>query len=327
MKRKIGVCILTVICLVIAASGCGKHWISTMHIDEGIDGDIREEVAVLDKSVIQSIKNHNADAILDIGSRKLIEEGAAEWVDMVFELVKDAKIEYVGRYYACVDKPGNQSIVLNPTQDVPYYVSTQAYANQIFVSLMSATTDSAEYMLSFTYVIEDGAWKVVSLYVGEYKVHGMSAVDLYEKAVKLYDDDLVIPAAMYAGVCSNMIRPSSAVQYKQEAEMMKFIKKVAQEVEDDYTIPFKLSTIDGVEVYSMQLIYVKEGLVPSIRYITNIDMDREDEIQREAKEIHQALMVLFDGMDESFDVFVYKAFAEPPLDPSRKYRAYTTIIE
>lgn len=298
--------------------------------NEGIDNTIRDEIEKLDRIVIDSLKNLDKDALIGISS-PLFTDNTVDldgFLSMINQAIGSTSFDYKEKYYCKQQKVGQYTATVSSlSEDDPFFVTVDVDSPEVYVSLMKSDSGIIDYMLTNVYIKEDGDWKLISLYCGEYSYHGMTVVDLYKKAKELDESGHQLPALMYAGLYSNMLRPAPHVQYKIEGEIKAFSKQIYEDVSQSYTFPQKLDGGNGVEIYGIELIVVKDDFIPMIKYITNTGTDDAANSEKEAHDIHAETMSKLEGVKECFDIFLYRAFSEPPIDPSKQYPCYTTVVE
>lgn len=298
--------------------------------NEGIDNTIQDEIEKLDRIVIDSLKNLDKDTLVGISS-PLFTDSTADldgFLSMINQAIGSASFDYEEKYYCKQQKEGQYTATVSSlSEDDPFFVTVDVDSPEVYVSLMKSDSDIVDYMLTNVYVNEDGDWKLISMYCGEYSLHDMTVVDLYKKAKELDESGHQLPALMYAGLYSNMLRPGPHVQYKIEGEIKEFTNRLYNEVNDRYTFPQKLDRGNEVEIVGIELIVVKDEFVPMIKYITNTSIDNAASSKKEAHDIHAEAMRTYGGLDECFETFLYRAFSEPPTDPSKQYPCYTTVVE
>lgn len=295
-----------------------------------IDKEILESVKILDDKVLESVKNRDADKILEISSEAFKKDSGKlnELLDNINKSVKDKSFDYQARYYCKVNKIGDYNFTINDLKDDPFCITVDAMSPDIFVSLIKSTSNSDDSLVTLIYIKEQGEWKLRTLYFGDYSLNGMNAIDLYEKAKSLEAEGYKIPANIYAGVSNRLLRPASFLQYKKESEIKDYSKKLYESIKNEYTFPQKLKNTDNVEIYAFDVKYIADkGIVPIIKYTTGIKLSNKKEIEKEANDINDEVNSLYPGMKKNFKSFLYEAYSEPPADSKKTYNCYRTEVE
>lgn len=198
----------------------------------------------------------------------------------------------------------------------------------IFVSLIKSTSNKKDYLLTLIYIKENNEWKLRTFYAGDYSMNGMNAIDLYEKAKSLEAQGYKVPANIYMGLCSKLLRPAPFIQYKKESEITDYSKKLVQSINNEYTFPDKLKNTNNVELYGFRVEYTKnDGIIPVIRYVTSIKLGNKEELQNEANNMNTEVTNKYPGLKENFKYILYEAYSEPPTDPKKTYNDYRSGVE
>jgi hypothetical protein len=185
-------------------------------------------------------------------------------------------------------------------------------------------------MISSVFKKEENEWKLYTIYFNDYSYYGMNAIDIYNKAKELAEKESIIPAALIMSRCNNILRPAPFLQYNIQMEIMNFYNDLMSKVQKEYTFPKEIKTSTGsIELFGINIEMTTEDFMPDIKYVTKLDISKDNEanIKKEANEIHDDVMGMFSGLEENFDVFLYRAYSEPPIDPQKKYSGYGTVIE
>ena len=326
--RNVLLSILIIFTLFITSCSVGVGDTITQHNSE-IDNTILDPIKILDDKVLESIKNNKPDEILEISSEDFKKNSGniKEFIGSINESTKDKTFDYKDRYYCRVDKIGKYSFSVETSPNDSFYVNLEAVSKDIFVSLIKSNSNSNDYLLSLVYIKEQNIWKLQSINVGEYSYDGMNAADLYEKAKLLDGKEYKVPAALYSVLSSKLLHPAPFLQYKNESEITNYNKKLLESLKNDYTFPQDLKYANNIKIYGFDVRDVKEGIVPVIKYTTNIKLSNKEAIEKEANDINNAVTIQYPGMKENFKFFLYEAFSEPPVDSKITYNCYRTKVE
>ena len=309
------------------SAGAGSAKID--HNDE-INKEILDSVKILDDKVLDSIKNNDADKILEISSEAFKKESGKlnEWLANANESEKNRVFDYQDRYYCNVDKVGKFNLNVNTLKDDPFYITVEAASKDIFVSLIKSTSNKDDSLLSLIYIKEQGEWKLRTLTIDNYSYGGMNAIDLYEKAKSLDTQGYKVPASLYSVLSNKLLHPAPFIKYKKESEITDYHKKLLENIKNDYTFPQKLKNANNVEIYGLDVKYViDKGIVPFIKYTTDIEWSNKKEIEKEANDMNNEVTSLYPGMKETFKFILYEAYSEPPVDAKKTYDCYRTGVE
>ena len=319
---------LIIFTVFITSCSGGAGSVKTYHNDE-IDKESLDSVKILDDKILESIKNNNADNILEISSESFEEnsKNIKEIISSINQSVNVKSFDYKDRYYCKVNKVGKYSFAIGTLQDESFNIKLNAVSKDIFVSLIKSNSNSIDYILSLVYIKEQGEWKLMTLNCGEYSYYGMNAIDLYEKAKSLDTKGYKVPAGFYIRLYGKLLHPVPILQYKKESEITDYSKRFIDSTKNDYTFPKKLENTDNVELYGFDVKYVKDELIPVVKYTTNMELSNKEAIEKEANEINNEVTSQYPGMKENFKLFLYEAYSEPPIDPKKTYNCYRTGVE
>ena len=197
----------------------------------------------------------------------------------------------------------------------------------MFVSLRKSNSNKHDYLLAIVYVKEQGEWKLDRYALKDYSYDGMNAIDLYEKAKSLDSQGYKMPAISYGILSAVTLHPASFLHYKKESEITDFFKKLSVDVKNEYTFPQKLKSHNNLEIYSFTVRTDIEGVIPVVRYVTNIELSKKEAIDKEVNDINDEVISLCPGMKENFKQLIYEAYSEEPLDSKKTYNYYRTTVE
>jgi len=200
---------------------------------------------------------------------------------------------------------------------------------EMFLSIILIPHGCIDSLLFIIYDNNNEDWEIQTIYLGDYQFYGMDANDMYNEAIRLKNESRIVSAYQYAYSSGLIIRPAPFFQYTNESEIMDDMNALVEEVNNTYDFPITLKS-SGVEVFGISSQVTQQDIVPVFMYLTEFDADGSEEsaaaIRQEAHQIHEEVMNVFVGLDQDFDIFLYKAYNEYPSDPDKEYYAYSTII-
>lgn len=329
MKKVLLVLLIIVTVFVTSCSAGIGGGSAVTYRDNEIDKQTADSVKALDDKVLEDIKSNDSDKILEFSGDSIKKDSAKfkELVKNINEKVKDKSFEYEVRYYCKVNKVGKYTFTVGTSEDDPYYIKIDAPGKDVFISLIKSNSNLDDYLLSLIYTKEQGKWKLCTFYVGEYSCSGMGVNNLYQKAEQLEDKGYTIPAGLYLSLTNQLLNPAPFIEYKKASEINSYSKKVLSNLNNKYTFPKKLESVKNIEVYSLDIQYVKQGLIPVIKYTTSTNLSDENKIRQEANDMNNEVISLYPGMKENFKYFLYEAYSEPPIDSKKMYNCYRTVVE
>jgi len=327
--RKILLSLLIIFTVCISGCSVGAGTVVTYHNND-IDQKILDEIKTLDDKVLGSIKNNQADKILEFCS----ETYKKDWknhcaiIDSIHSSSKGMSFDYKNRYYCKVEKVGNHSFSVETLKDDPFNIKLDAVSKDIFVSLIKTNSNIEDYMLSLIYIKENGKWKLNTMYFGGYSYDGMNAFDLYNKAKLLDEKGDKMPSYIYLKSADRLLQPAPFLRYKKEKEIFNYFVKVCDSVKKAYAFPKKLENTRNITIQKFDVRYVvNEGIMPVIEYKTGIELSKDKEIKEEANNMNEEVMSLFSGMKENFKFVMYETTSEPTADPKAPRTRLWTVVE
>ena len=324
--RKVLFSISLFIIFTVSITSCGVHHEEWYHNDK-INKEILDSVKIVDDKVLDSIKNNQEDKLLEIGSeafRNAPKNPNVPFADMSKQ-IKDKSFDYRDRYYFVSKKIGDSNFTINISNDE--YITLEATNTDMFVSLRKSNSNKHDYLLAIVYVKEQGEWKLDRYALKDYSYDGMNAIGLYEKAKSLDSQGYKMPAISYGILSAVTLHPASFLHYKKESEITDFFKKLSVDVKNEYTFPQKLKSHNNLEIYSFTVRTDIEGVIPVVRYVTNIELSKKEAIDKEVNDINDEVISLCPGMKENFKQLIYEAYSEEPLDSKKTYNYYRTTVE
>jgi len=326
--RKILLSLLMIFTVCISGCSVGAGSVVTYHNND-INNETSEAVKILDDKVLESLKKNEEDKILEISSEVFKKDSGKlkEMLGSINEVVKDKTFDYKDRYYCKISKVGKYNFTIGSPKEDPFYINLAAVSKEIYVSLIKSSSDICDYMLSLVYIKEKGEWKLYEMSFGDYSYGGMAPIDLYNKAISLDKNGYKVPAALYSVLSNRTLHPAPFLQYKKEKEITDYSKKLLKKLNDAYVFPKKLENTKNIKIQGFDVRYVKEGVIPVVKYITDTGLSNQEDLIKEANAMNNEVTGLYTGMKESFKYVLYEAYSEPPVDPKITYKCYRTIVE
>ncbi len=332
--KNIKVIIITLVVLLLSFfSACIVKGYTKYYFDENINSKVTSEIRGIDEEIIKALRNadfmivekHYSDALLDTGYNF---QGLFEYIAPTLEN-REVNI-YKEVYAISTEEKKAQSVAVEDLADEEgLFITFSGYSKKMYISMYSFSDGKSETLLFIEHVNENNTWQVYRMTFGELSYFGMDAQGIYQKAQDLYEKGYEIAAAVYIPLYTSSVRPAEYIQYANESEMQSFFEELSDAVNKKYVFPMVLSQNSDVEIYGFDINVVSEGVIPTINYITKIEPIKKNSqyLQNEAYSIHEELKGIFEGFDESFDYFIYRAFTEHPSDPLKQYYSYSSIVE
>jgi hypothetical protein len=325
--RKYVIFILAVILFTASSCSVGVGKTATYH-NQGIDAQIQKDLESFEGVILKAISDKDVELLTKNSTETFIQSAGdlSNGLAQLNEALKSHNFIQQDKFYFTTDKIGNFQITSLLTEDLPYAITISAFNRENFVSTLKSTTGVIDYLLTFVYTKENEQWKLGGVSIGDYTYGGLTALDYYSKAKQFKEKSYLVPAALYANITNKLLRPAPFIQYKNEPDIVNFGNDLYEELNEEYKFPYTLKENNGIELISLDITYTTEGLLPVIKYKTNLSLDNVAAIEEEANKIKNEVLNLYPGMKESFHKFLFRAFTEYPTDPNVSYEFYGTII-
>lgn len=327
MKKYI-FCILTIILLF--TTSCSPNGGTTMtYHNEDIDTQVRNEIIPVETAILTAIADKDLELLKKNSAENfLLNTGdLSNGLTQLNEAIKDKALVDKDKFYFKTDEIGTHEIMSTLSGDFPYTITITALNKESFISTLKTNTGVIDYLLTFVYTKEDKQWKLNGISIGDYTYGGKTALDYYNKAKESKEKSYMVPAALYANITNKLLRPAPFIQYKNETEIITFGNALYEDINEEFKFPYKLKENSDIELIALDIHILTEDLVPIVKYKTNIDLRKIEEIEKEANTMKDEVLSLYPGLKENFDKFLFQAFSEYPADPNKTYNFYGTIIE
>ena len=286
--------------------------------NEKIDTQIRNEIKSLDKIVVESFFENNPKFIKGIMSDMLLKKDGDKIDDIIHKannLVDNKEYRILDQYYVKNTSKGLSNTVMSGLNDQKdYIIHYKAENKEMFVSLIVIKNGLDEFLITNIYGKYNDGWKLNIIYIGEYTLNGMTAIELYKKAKKQYEKGYIVDAVNNMLLSSQVSKPANEYwQYQNEHEMKKFYDKVINDAKNKYHFPITLTKIDTKpELLNISPQGMNEGFFPMINYLTKIDLKDTIRTRIENDKIHNLIGTIFKGIDIDKKYIFYKAWNEIP---------------
>ena len=300
--------------------------------DEEIESSMREQIHSLDEKVIAAIQQSKLDTFLDYYSCDILNSGetksqtqnafpriVAYSRDKSFKPLRDY-------YYRSAGVPG--TCVVLAKNDDDFQVNLKAYTNEMFISLMQTDGQFNELLFSFVYAKANDVWKLQLCHLGEIRVSQKSAIQWNKESMEYYEKGFLTPAFLRAQITQECLAPAPFLSYKSSAEITNFLEKINGKWKQRYPSPVPVSALQSKPVvFDITPQFVIGEIIPAVRYITTYREDDVQNIKNEANLMAPIVSDMFPGISQDTHYILFKAYYELPVDPSKNYSVWSTIVE
>jgi len=302
------------------------------HNDE-INTGIRNSVHVLNERIIESIRNNEPSVMYNL----FIEEVKDQGIDNIRSLysqfspaIEGKTFELYNEYYVVSQnwRPVQFTVLSETVADSEFYMHVNTASNSTYISLLKSEGDFKDFMLSFIYVEVNNKWRLHIAHLGIFKISGKTVLDWFQKAKELSEKGYNVPALLRLTVANQFLRPAPFIQYAKEKDIIALTSEIKANIYQKHKFPVQLLNVkNNPEIYYIEPQFVQMDLLPLIKYVTKIPLDKVSELQKEVDAITAELESIFPGITKGVSHVVYRAFSEPPTDPKRVYQSYGLTVE
>ncbi|WP_373397483.1 hypothetical protein V8V91_23450 [Algoriphagus halophilus] len=309
--------ILFILLIALGLQSCNVGTTGTWK-DENIEQSLKTEIARLDEKVLEAITTNNSDLVKSIMSDKLLEKIGKD-IDQLIEqagnVITTTDYRILNQFLATNSTTGLGNTVISGVNGLnDYFILYQALNEEMFISLIIPKNGIDEFIVTNIYGKYPEGWKLNIIQLGQYKVNGKTAPELYSEAKAKYEKGYLMDAANNMFLSSNVSNPANKFwQYQKEDEMKKFYEKVMTEINSEYKFPITIEAIASKpQILTIYPQGTADGYFPMIEYLTNLDLKDTVQTKAEYEEVHSEIIKSFKGIDKDKDYIFYKAFSEMP---------------
>ncbi len=313
MKSNLVITIFSSLLLVVSC----RIGTSSYFSNEEIDVSLRNEINQLDALILESLVDSSLTTFTNFMSPKLKEIVG----DEIETLFNEARLAYTTKEYEIVD----QYHVKNSTSNLSntlfsgvsgqddYFVNLQSLNAQTFVSIILPKGNVDGFFILNVYGKYPEGWKLNMMRFGHYKIENNTAPELYRRAKDEYSRGHLIDAANTMFLSSQILKPSKEFSYMAEEKMMNYFQKLSDEIKGRWKFPIEMSNImSKPRIMNIFPQKTKQGYLPTIEYVTNIDITDTTKLKLEYEALKKEIPLLFNGIDKNKDFVLYKAFSRIP---------------
>lgn len=315
--------LFVLIVFVIQSCKIGTH---KYYGNDNIDSDITEQIHSLNEQIIESVLTNNSGLLKKMMSSKLIEKNSFDidtLLQQVNTIIKERKYKTVDEYHMkSSETEMNFTIVSESSLDHGYKILYQAVNEENFISLILPESKIDNFIIAIFYGKYNEKWKLNGLKLGQYIINGKTATEHFKQAQSEYDKGYLVDAISSMGLASKCLKPFPFWEYNQSKEIIDFRERLANEVNDKYSLPMVLNEIKSApEIYNIMPFGMNEGYFPMVKYVSGIDVKDTIALKQENQQIQKVIGQIFTGIDKEKSMVFYKAVNELPngLKPVPSY--------
>lgn len=309
-----------------------KEQIRTL-CDDQIDSKIQRQIDGNIEQLIQSIKTNDCQNFTmnasDAFKMVLGEQYCTEF-EWIYERLKGAEFKILSKVYA--KKSLDMSVArfsVEIENDEFDFAFNQA-KKESHVTFIEAALDSKSFFITLVYSKIGDKWLLDVFNIGEYKLHGKTAIDYYELSKNLIDKGLLIESYIQFELAQKLINPSEGhIRYRKQAELEQFKVDLDDKVRD-LQFPIEISDINtNPSLHSISLVQTDEGLLPVFLYQTSINLNDTIQLKLENNQLHDFIKSAYPSIFKTgFSKALYRTANEIKEDNSNNPSyGFTVFLE
>ncbi len=283
--------------------------------NDKINSSDRSNFHELDEQLLKYIRDDDNEGMKNIESRALMEDGsAASAVDHISNLFKKDDYVISDEYYA-VNNYKDADTILNKSQSINNYnLRYRGTAGEMYIAffLPKKSLDN-EWMIGAVFSKLSYGWKLTMLDFGMYKVDGMTAPELFEKAVDEYKKHYLVNAGNYIQLAYSLKRPVNIRIYALEDTIDAAYWRIAAEATAKIKFPIVLNDVPthpGIfKIFEGEF---NDGYYPQVYYQSSIKLNDTAALRKENNEMMKVLPKVLPGIDKDTPWLLFTAFNKKP---------------
>lgn len=279
--------------------------------NETIEENKRKRIKTLNNKLFEALFTNDAGKLKELMSDTLKRSFGEESIKSLEQLNASYKPEtytVLDEYNVSNAKAGVENVLTASNgNDHDYEVNYLALNQEMYVSLLLAPDKDNDLLITVIYGKYADDWKINVLRFGEYRVAGKTTPDYYNLSKAAYGKGYLVNAVNYMIVSNQLSRPAADLfQFKKDKEMGEFYTKLLKEADANYRFPMALTNVEThPKIYKMSPQITREGVFPSIHYISDININSEAQLKAENDVVRKEVSKLFPGIDQDKKYIFY----------------------
>jgi hypothetical protein len=300
--------------------------------DDEISRQISQEVNAVNNRVMEALQTGDFDSFFSLyitnapNGLQVDRAALLSVFPKMTELAKGKEFAAHRDYYITWTGKGSIRAVTLPANDNDITLFLDRIEDEMFVSLMRSHEFNS-LMVSLAYARQAGEWMLCYAHIGSFEIANKGAGQWYEEALTLEERGELIPAVFRIQMAEECSRSAPFTQHAARNKITGLSQKLEIEVTAKYSFPAEVSLPGSPLIYYLAPQFVQNDLLPVVRYVTTIPLEDVKQLEDEARAMATLVMDMYPRIAHGASHIVFKAYAEPPTDPSRYYNSYGTVVE
>ena len=327
MKKTVLLLLAATIYLSIFLVSCGENSASELpefFLASEISEEVRNDAEKTLSAFMQAFEEDDAKAAISLLSDgfECTEDELSAFFTELSNLVESPFVPF-DAYYMNNLEVSDALIRVKKDENSKDYIELTPASRELYCAMYASEGDLTSYMMTLLLTREGGDFKVAWINPSDFKFGGNDAPAFYEKTLSLYREEKLIPAYVSSCMLSNVLRPGGYFRYEKDVEMEDLCYKLYSEVSDTFALPLELKDTSSSVLYEISITKDAErGVIPLIRFKTNVSVSDEPALKEECMRVTAALEKLSPGMAEVSEYVCFDAtndeIAETPAPVNSK---------
>ncbi|HTD98049.1 MAG TPA: hypothetical protein VK668_02140 [Mucilaginibacter sp.] len=286
--------------------------------NDHIDFKSKNQIKLLDDEVIASFNQGNTQKLISLFSdtlKKITGNSIPGFMDQVHPLITGLSYDLLDEYFVKSSGTGGSATVFKSmSEDNDYKINYPIVTKETYISLIVYKGPIRQFLFTCIYGKYGENWKLNALRMGPYKIFGKNSVDLYKQSKEYFNQGDLMDAKIYILLAQETSLPANkAFVYFKLDEMMAFNQKLSEEGKAKFPLPMNITQVStSPQIFSVEPVVLKEGIFPSVKYLTTVPLKDTTALKVENEEIKKVIGEVFPGIDKNKKYVFFKAYNQIP---------------
>ncbi|PAB61046.1 hypothetical protein [Anaeromicrobium sediminis] len=317
---------------IVLLSGCiSTHMIITYY-DDDIDSDIKTATKKTIDKLLDGIAEEDIELIKEISLYSNNEQFKESNLDYFFEIKDLFKLNKMKLLQQTHTISNNNSVTVFLPDINGYSCTLPTDQMDSFTSFYTIQNNEYQFLLMINLLNNSKEeWKLSKISIGDYEINGRGIEDWIQESKKYYDKGYLMSTYFCQNIAMRLVRPNKYMNHAKADAIESTFQDLQEKIYESYTFPMKIKlTATDVEIYYIDIHPYKDGYVYQVKYVTEQDVKQPDKkvLNDEAYLLQAQLEKKIEGFGQGLtNIVVYSAFDEPPIDATKQYTTFTTVVE
>ena len=178
----------------------------------------------------------------------------------------------------------------------------------------------------------ENGWKIHNFDIASFGWGGKRGPDWLEEVTNVRGKSGDIAAYLTIKAVSGLFRPSQVFAWKDLDSQVKILyEEISNSIAPMFSKPMVVQELDSKPtIYGLDARTVTDSpgrVIPAIQYVSKYKSSQVDLVKEEANQMAPHMEKYFQGVNDLAEHLVFMAYEEPPIDPKKQYKTYTTVVE